>query len=118
MCLCVHTQEIGLLVTKRNTRDAWVAQSVQHVTLDLRVVGSSPTLGVGLTLKKKINRKTNKLKKSFFLTFIHFRETEHEWGRRREREGDRIGSRIQAPRCQHRALRGARTREPRDHDLS
>ena len=25
---------------------AWLAQSVEHVTLDLRVVGSRPTLGI------------------------------------------------------------------------
>ena len=31
---------------------AWLAQSVEHETLNLRVVGSSPTLGV-LLFKKK-----------------------------------------------------------------
>ena len=30
-----------------------LAQAVEHGTLDLRVVGSSPTLGMELTLKKK-----------------------------------------------------------------
>ena len=30
-------------------RGAWLAQSEEHVTLDLRVVGSSPTLGAEIT---------------------------------------------------------------------
>ena len=29
----------------------WLAQSVEHVTLDLRVVSSCPTLGVKITYK-------------------------------------------------------------------
>ena len=32
--------------------DAWLAQLVGHVTLDLGVVGLSPTLEAGFTLKK------------------------------------------------------------------
>ena len=46
------------------------------------------------------------------------RETEREWGGA-EREGDtesEAGSRLQA--VSPRARRGARTHEPRDHDLS
>ena len=39
-------------------RCAWLAQSVKHVTLDLGVVSSSPTLGMEPTKKKK-NTKTN-----------------------------------------------------------
>ena len=31
------------------SRGAWLAQSEEHVTLDLRVVSSSPTLGVEIT---------------------------------------------------------------------
>ena len=31
---------------------AWLAQSVEHVTLDLKVVSTSPLLGVEITLKK------------------------------------------------------------------
>lgn len=31
---------------KKELRGAWLAQSVEHRTLDLRVVSSSPTLGV------------------------------------------------------------------------
>ena len=57
-----------------------------------------------------------------FLMFIYLRErdrqTEHEPGRGRERHTHRIRSRLQAPSCQHRARRGARTHRPRDHDLS
>ena len=51
---------------------------------------------------------------------IYFWETEHEWGRSRERETHthRIRSRLQALRCQHRARHGARTHKPWDHDLS
>ena len=32
-----------------NSGDAWLAQLVEHTTLDLGVVGSSPTLGVEIT---------------------------------------------------------------------
>ena len=32
-----------------NPRGTWLAQSVEHATPDLRVVGSSPTLGVEIT---------------------------------------------------------------------
>ena len=39
-------------------------------------------------------------------------------GKGTERGGDRIRSRLQAPSCQHRARRRARTHEPRDRDLS
>ena len=33
-------------------RSAWLAQSVEHATLDLGIVSLSPTLGVEITLKK------------------------------------------------------------------
>ena len=33
-------------------RGTWLAQLEEYVTLDLRVQGSSPTLGVGITKKK------------------------------------------------------------------
>ena len=46
------------------------------------------------------------------------RETEYEWGRGRERGRHRIRNRLQALSWQPRARRGARTRGPRDHDLS
>ena len=51
--------------------------------------------------------------------FIYFWETETESKQRRDRERGRhrIPSRLQAPSCQHRARRGARTHEPWDHDL-
>ena len=54
-----------------------------------------------------------------FLTFIYFweTETEHKWGRSKERGRHRIRSRLQALSCQHRAQCGARTHEARDHDL-
>ena len=45
-------------------------------------------------------------------------ETEHEQGRGRQRGRHRIGSRLQAPSCQHRARCGAGTHRLRDHDLS
>ena len=56
----------------------------------------------------------------FFKMFIfdRERETEHEWGRGRERGRHRIGSRLQALSCQHRARPRAQTHKPRDHDLS
>ena len=50
--------------------------------------------------------------------FLRQRETEHEWGRVRERGRHRIWNRLQALSCQHRARRGAWTHGPRDHDLS
>ena len=50
--------------------------------------------------------------------FLRQRETEHEQGRSRERGRHRIGNRLQALSCQHRAWRGARTHGPWDHDLS
>ncbi|VFV30673.1 pregnancy-associated glycoprotein [Lynx pardinus] len=46
------------------------------------------------------------------------RETEHKWGEGRERGRRRLRSRLQAPSCEHRARRGARTPQPRDHALS
>ena len=45
-------------------------------------------------------------------------ETECEWVRGREKGRHRIQSRLQAPSCQHRARRGARTHGLWDHDLS
>ena len=47
---------------------------------------------------------------NFFLN-LFLRETECKLGRGRERGRHRIGGRLQAPSCQHRAGRGARTRE-------
>ena len=59
-------------------------------------------------------------KKKFFSVYFWDREkqTEHEWGRDRERRKHRIRSRLQALCCQHRAWREARTHKPWDHDLS
>ena len=54
----------------------------------------------------------------FFLMFIFERERQSTSGGGAEREGDRTGSRLQAPSCQHRVRRGARTHKPWDHDLS
>ena len=51
-------------------------------------------------------------------SFLRQRETEHEWGKVRERGRHRIWNRLQALSCQHRAWRGARTHGPRDRDLS
>ena len=45
-------------------------------------------------------------------------ETEHEWGRNRERGRHSIWSRLQALSWQHRARCGARTHTLWDHDLS
>ena len=51
-CLKINASEIRYLVFR-----ARLAQSVEHETLNLRVVGSSPTLGA-LLLKIIINRMT------------------------------------------------------------
>ena len=59
--------------------------------------------------------------KEFFKCLFIFereRESAHKWGRGRKRGRHRIRSRIQALSCQDRARGGARTHEPRDHDLS
>ena len=52
--------------------------------------------------------------------FIYFWERETEWklGRGRERGRRRIGSRLQALSCHHRARHGAWTLKLRNHDLS
>ena len=36
---------VCLFVNKLKNKGAWLAQSEEHATLDLRVVSSSPTLG-------------------------------------------------------------------------
>ena len=59
--------------------------------------------------------------KSFFNVFIYFWDRERQSMSRggAEREGDTESEAgFQAPSCQHRAWRGARTHEPWDHDLS
>ena len=50
--------------------------------------------------------------------FLGQRETEHEWGRCRERGRHRIGNRLQALSHQPRAQHGARAHGPRDCDLA
>ena len=55
---------------------------------------------------------------TYFLVFIFEREQERDcvsWGGQRERETE---APKQALGCQGGAQRGARTHEPRDHDLS
>ena len=37
------------VVVKKRYRGAWLAQSGKHATLDLGVLGSSPTLGIEIT---------------------------------------------------------------------
>ena len=55
-----------------------------------------------------------------FLTFIYFwdRERQSMNGGGSERGRHRMGNRLQALSCQHRARRGARTHGPWDHDPS
>ena len=48
-----HFKPTRITRIKKLERGTWLAQSVNHMTLDLRVVGLSPTLGVDVTLKKK-----------------------------------------------------------------
>ena len=40
---------------KKKPKGLWLAQSVEHVTFDLKVVSLSPTLGVEITLKKNLS---------------------------------------------------------------
>ena len=55
----------------------WLAQSVEHTTLDLRVVSLSPGLAVEITQKKQ--RPKNLLKKyRLLLLFCHSQLQRHE----------------------------------------
>ena len=67
------------------------------------------------------SRTLNRLRHPGAPTFIHFWEMERDraWAGEGQRERQTIiRSRLQPLSCQHRAWRGARTCEPRDHDLS
>lgn len=46
-----------MIKSKGNCQGAWLARSVECATLDPRVVSSSPTFVVGITLKNKILKK-------------------------------------------------------------
>uniref|UniRef100_A0ABI7VRW0 Fanconi anemia complex subunit FancL WD-repeat containing domain-containing protein n=1 Tax=Felis catus TaxID=9685 RepID=A0ABI7VRW0_FELCA len=52
------------------------------------------------------------------LKMVLFIRARMSWGRRRQRERQERENSEQALRCQPGALCGARTQEPRDHDLS
>uniref|UniRef100_A0ABI8AGK9 Uncharacterized protein n=1 Tax=Felis catus TaxID=9685 RepID=A0ABI8AGK9_FELCA len=62
--------------------------------------------------------KTSKIPKIYTKTGDKDRERQSMNGGGSERRRHRIGNRLQALSCQHRARRGARTHGPRDHDLS
>ena len=49
---------------------------------------------------------------TYILMFVYFRDRQSTSGVGAETEGDRTGNRFQALSSQHRARRGARTREP------
>ena len=91
----------------------------------LRAVSTEPDVGLEFTTCEimtwaEVGHSTNWATQRPLCLFILETETEHEQGKGRERERGRHGirSRLRAPSCQHRAWRGARTHEPRDHDLS
>ena len=42
----VHRNSYRVFVIKTEVRGTWLAKSVKHLILDLRVVSASPTLGV------------------------------------------------------------------------
>ena len=42
-------RSLSLILKITDTWDAWLAQSVEHATLDLRAVSSTPMLGVEIT---------------------------------------------------------------------
>ena len=74
--------------------------------------------GSSLSMNQEMDpHQTLNLPVSFFLIVLKMflfiierqRDTEHEQGRGREMERHRIGSRLQAPSCQHSALGRART---------
>ena len=85
-----------------------MVQSIEHVTLNLRIVSSSPILSIEPILKKIQKTHWKKITIFHFLKIllIYFRERECE-GRGRGRE--RILSRVHA---QHRAQRGAWSHNP------
>ena len=70
--------------------------------------------------KRREVKKPQKTLFYYFLKFIFEREieTEHKWGRGRERGRYRIQSSLQALSCQHRAQCRVGTHEPGDHDLN
>ena len=79
-----------------------------------------PQLATQLPLSPPLTCAQRSLSFFFFFNvylFLGQRETEHEWGRGRERGRHRIGNRLQALSRQPRAWRGARTHGPRDRDL-
>ena len=46
MCTYAHIGTQTRLFKREENRGAWLTQSVEHVTLDLGAVNSSPTLGM------------------------------------------------------------------------
>ena len=48
-----HFLKLGNITKQIKVRGAWLAQSVEHGTLDLRVISSSPTLGDYLKKQKQ-----------------------------------------------------------------
>ena len=78
----VENQVSGLLPTKPEIRGARLAQSVESVTLGLRVVGSSPTLGVEVlkkTTKQEFSRMRHTERSTYTImvntaySFVNFR---------------------------------------------
>jgi hypothetical protein len=49
-----HCQTIQVSIWEQQTSTARLAQSVEHETLNLRVVGSSPTLGASFLCFKQV----------------------------------------------------------------
>ena len=50
------TSDKNTMIKMRKFGGAWLAQLVEHATLDLRVMSSSPTVHIEFTLKKKKKR--------------------------------------------------------------
>ena len=81
--MCKTNTENGGI--KENFRGAWLAQSVEHVTLDLRAVSLSPTLGVEI-LQNNIFKK--RISCIFFkFTYLFLSEKKREREREQEEEG-------------------------------
>lgn len=67
---------MSLFSIVKSLKGAWLAQSVEHVTLNLRVVNSSPTLDVEITLKKSMFLDLSTFPFAPFAVFLKFH---NEW---------------------------------------
>ena len=70
-------------LTLRHCGSAWLAQLVEHVTLNLRVLSSSPTLGVEPIIEKEFCAPF--FKKKILFIYLRVKDSKWEAGRGRSR---------------------------------